>query len=67
MCGAEVPRWVRNRLMDFGDDRAAIRDFGADVVTKLCQDLLDGGAPGLHFYTLNGADATMKLVNRLSL
>lgn len=67
MCGAEVPRWVRNRLMDFGDDRAAIREFGVDVVSKLCQDLLDGGAPGLHFYTLNGADATMKLVKRLSL
>lgn len=67
MCGAEVPRWVRNRLMDFGDDRVAIREFGVDVVSKLCQDLLDGGAPGLHFYTLNGADATMKLVKRLSL
>lgn len=67
MCGAEVPRWVRNRLADFGDDRSAIREFGLEVVAKLCQDLLDGGAPGLHFYTLNGADATMKLVNRLSL
>lgn len=67
MCGAEVPRWVRNRLMDFGDDRVALREFGVDVVSKLCQDLLDGGAPGLHFYTLNGADATMKLVKRLSL
>lgn len=67
MCGADVPRWVRNRLIDFGDDRAAIREFGLDVVSQLCQNLLDGGAPGLHFYTLNGAEATMKIVNRLSL
>lgn len=67
MCGADVPRWVRNRLADFGDDRAAIREFGLDVVSQLCQNLLDGGAPGLHFYTLNGAEATMKIVNRLSL
>lgn len=67
MCGADIPRWIRYRLTDFGDDRASIRAFGLDVVSRLCQDLLDGGAPGLHFYTLNGADATMKLVNQLSI
>lgn len=67
MCGAEIPRWVRLRLADFGDDRASIRDFGLDVVSKLAQDLVDGGAPGLHFYTLNGAETTTKIVNRLSL
>lgn len=66
MCGAEVPRWIRLRLADFGDDRASIRDFGLDVITKLSQDLLDGGAPSLHFYTLNGAETTMKIVNNLS-
>ena len=67
MCGAEIPRWIRLRLADFGDDRASIRDFGLDVVSQLAQNLIDGGAPGLHFYTLNGADATLKIVNRLSL
>lgn len=66
MCGAEVPRWIRLRLADFGDDRASIRDFGLEVISKLSQDLLDGGAPSLHFYTLNGAETTMKIVNNLS-
>lgn len=67
MCGAEIPRWIKLRLADFGDDRASIRAFGLDVVTQLSQDLIDGGAPGLHFYTLNGSETTMKLVERLSL
>ena len=66
MCGAEIPRWIKLRLADFGDDRASIRAFGLDVVTKLSQDLIDGGAPGLHFYTLNGSETTMKIVERLS-
>ena len=66
MCGAEVPRWIRLRLADFGDDRASIRDFGLEVISKLSQDLLDGGAPSLHFYTLNGAETTMRIVNNLS-
>src|SRR5690606_36454034 len=57
MCGAEVPRWIRLRLAAFGDDRASIRAFGRDVTANLCQTLLDGGAPGLHFYTLNSADS----------
>ena len=66
MCGAEVPRWIRLRLADFGDDRASIRAFGIDVISRLCQDLLDGGAPGLHMYTLNGADASMAIVPNLN-
>ena len=65
MCGAEVPRWIRLRLADFGDDRASIRAFGLDVVSQLAQDLLDGGAPSLHFYTLNGAEATTQIINHL--
>lgn len=67
MCGAEVPRWVRQRLSDFGDDKASIRDFGIDFVGDLSQRLLDGGAPGLHFYTLNNADVTMALHRQLQL
>jgi methylenetetrahydrofolate reductase (NADPH) len=57
-CGAEIPRWVVKRLQDFGDDRESIRAFGIDVTTQLCRALLDGGAPGLHFYTMNQARAT---------
>lgn len=67
MCGAEVPRWIRQRLSDFGDDKASLRAFGADVVGALSQRLLDNGAPGLHIYTLNNADATMALWRQLSL
>lgn len=66
MCGADVPRWIRQRLADFGDDRASIRAFGIDVVSRLCQDLLDGGAPGLHMYTLNGTEASLGIVSGLS-
>ena len=65
-CGAELPRWLRKRLQGFGDDIDSIRDFGADVVTSMCQRLLDEGAPGLHFYTLNQADATLRIWNNLS-
>ncbi len=67
MCGAEVPRWVAKRLESFGDDREAIRAFGLDVVTALCERLLAGGAPGLHFYTLNAASATKAMWQRLGL
>lgn len=66
-CGAEIPRWLRKRLQDYGDDIASIKAFGADVVTDLCQKLLDAGAPGLHFYTLNQAEATIKIWERLSI
>ncbi len=66
MCGAEIPRWIRKRLDSYGDDGASIREFGLDVVTKLCERLLAGGAPGLHIYTLNRANATMRLWQRLN-
>jgi len=66
-CGAEIPRWIRNKLESFGDDSAAIRAFGLDVVTDLCDDLLSHGAPGLHFYTLNQASLTTVIWQRLGL
>ncbi|SAK42161.1 5,10-methylenetetrahydrofolate reductase [Caballeronia arationis] len=67
MCGAEVPKWIARRLESYGDDREAIRNFGLDVVTDLCRRLIDEGAPGLHFYTLNGAAATKTICERLNL
>ncbi len=67
MCGAEVPRWIRLRLAEFGDDKASIRAFGDDVVTEMCQSLLDNGAPGLHFYTLNNAQAPLAIWKNLAL
>ena len=54
-CGAEIPRWIRKRLQAYGDDLKSIRIFGEEVVTSLCANLLENGAPGLHFYTLNRA------------
>jgi len=66
-CGAEIPRWIRRRLEGFGDDTASIRAFGLDVVTRLCDDLLRNGAPGLHFYTLNQASAVTTIWQRLGL
>jgi methylenetetrahydrofolate reductase (NADPH) len=65
MCGAEIPRWVRLKLASFGDDSASIKAFGLDVVTQLCERLLAGGAPGLHFYSMNQAQATSALWQRL--
>jgi methylenetetrahydrofolate reductase (NADPH) len=64
-CGAEIPRWIRLRLQSFGDDNASIRSFGLDVVTQLCEQLEAGGAPGLHFYTMNQAAATVEICARL--
>jgi methylenetetrahydrofolate reductase (NADH) len=66
-CGAEIPRWIRRRLESYGDDVVSIRAFGLDVVTRLCEDLLEGGAPGLHFYTLNHATLTATISRRLGL
>jgi methylenetetrahydrofolate reductase (NADPH) len=66
-CGAEIPRWIRNKLEGYGDDLASIRSFGLDVVTALCDRLLRGGAPGLHFYTLNQAGPTSTIWQRLGL
>lgn len=67
MCGAEIPRWIRKRLETFGDDRASICAFGEEVITHLCQQLLDAGAPGLHFYTMNQAGPTTAIWNNLAL
>jgi methylenetetrahydrofolate reductase (NADPH) len=67
VCGADIPRWLRLRLQDYGDDMASLRAFGADVVTDLCEQLLAGGAPGLHFYTLNQAGIIRHILQRLSL
>ncbi len=64
-CGAEIPRWIRGRLMSFGDDKDSIREFGLDVVASLCKQLLNGGAPGLHFYTLNQAAPSLDILARL--
>jgi methylenetetrahydrofolate reductase (NADPH) len=66
-CGAEIPRWIRKKLEGYGDDVESIREFGLDVVTDLCQRVLDQGAPGLHFYTLNQAGLTTAIWQRLSL
>lgn len=66
-CGAEIPRWIRLRLQSFGDDTASIKAFGLDVVTDLCEQLRAGGAPGLHFYTMNQSAATLALCERLAL
>lgn len=65
-CGAEVPRWIRLRLQSFGDDAASIKDFGADVVARLCERLQAGGAPAFHFYTLNQGAAVVELIKRMS-
>lgn len=65
MCGAEIPRWLRLRLQSMGDDTASIRAFGLDVMTDLSDRLLEGGAPGLHFYTLNAAGAVSTICQRL--
>jgi methylenetetrahydrofolate reductase (NADPH) len=66
MCGAEIPRWVRLKLASFGDDSASIKAFGLDVVTEMCERLLAGGAPGLHFYSMNQAGPTTALWQRLA-
>jgi methylenetetrahydrofolate reductase (NADPH) len=66
-CGAEIPRWIRLRLQAFGDDTASIKAFGLDVVTALCEQLRRGGAPGLHFYTMNQSAATAELCKRLGM
>ncbi|MEN9757567.1 MAG: methylenetetrahydrofolate reductase [Pseudomonadota bacterium] len=67
MCGADIPRWMRKRLESFGDDRASVQAFGVDVVTRLCQQLIDGGATNLHFYTMNQSALTLAILNNLNL
>ncbi len=66
-CGAEIPRWIRLRLQGFGDDAASIKSFGLDVVTDLCEQLRAGGAPGLHFYSMNQSAATLEICQRMGL
>jgi methylenetetrahydrofolate reductase (NADPH) len=66
MCGAEIPRWIRLKLASFGDDSASIKAFGLDVVTDLGRRLMEGGAPGLHFYSMNQAGPTTELWQRLA-
>jgi methylenetetrahydrofolate reductase (NADPH) len=66
MCGAEIPRWIRLKLASFGDDSQSIRAFGLDVVTALCDRLLEGGAPSLHFYSLNQAGPTSAILQQLN-
>ena len=64
-CGAEIPRWIRKQLEAYGDDSEAIAAFGEEVISRLCQRLLDGGAPGLHFYTLNQAAPTLTILDNI--
>lgn len=66
-CGAEIPRWVRQRLAGFGDDIESIQQFGHEVVTDLCDQLLTAGAPGIHFYTMNRAGPVLKILRSLNL
>jgi methylenetetrahydrofolate reductase (NADPH) len=66
-CGAEIPRWIRRKLESYGDDFASVRAFGVDVVSRLCEDLLEAGAPGIHFYTLNQATLTTTIWRRLGM
>ncbi|MBL1141986.1 MAG: methylenetetrahydrofolate reductase [NAD(P)H] [Proteobacteria bacterium] len=66
-CGAEIPRWILKRLQEFGDDRVSIREFGVDVTTELCEQLLTNGAPGLHFYTMNQSVASTAIWKNLGI
>jgi methylenetetrahydrofolate reductase (NADPH) len=66
-CGAEIPRWIRKQLEAYGDDTQSIQGFGEQVITEMCERLLQGGAPGLHFYTLNQAEASLAVWNNLKL
>lgn len=67
MCGADIPRWMRKRLEGYGDDRQAVQAFGLELVTDLCQRLLDSGAPGLHFYTMNQSAPTLAILDNLKI
>lgn len=67
LCGAEIPRWIEKHLVSYQDDPESLRNFGDEVVTRLCEQLLAGGAPGLHFYTLNQAAPTLRIWNNLGL
>lgn len=64
-CGAEIPRWIGKRMLAYGDDNESIREFAADFVADLCRRLIEGGAPALHFYTLNMSKPTLNVLSRL--
>lgn len=66
-CEAEIPQWIRRQMESYGDDRDSVRQFGEEVVTKLCEKLLEGGAPGLHFYTLNQSRPSIRIWKNLNL
>jgi len=66
-CGAEIPRWVRKQLESYGDDMDSIQAFGTQVISEMCEKLLAGGAPGLHFYTLNQAEPSLAIWDNLEL
>jgi len=66
-CGAEIPRWMRKTMEGYGDDNESVQAFGRDIVTRLCERLLAGGAPGLHFYTLNQSAPCIRIIEGLSL
>ncbi len=67
MCGAEIPRWLRKQLETYGDDAEAISDFGTEFISLLCENLLETGAPGLHFYTMNRVEPTMSIWKNIGL
>ena len=67
MCGAEIPRWIRKRLESYGDDKDSIKAFGEEVITEMCHQLLEAGAPGLHFYTMNMSAPTLAIWENLGL
>ncbi len=67
MCGAEIPRWMRKNLEGFGDNREAIKSFGEDVVSRLCEQLIANGAPGFHFYTMNQAKPSLAILKNIGL
>ena len=66
-CGAELPRWMRRKFEGMGDDVDSIRAFGLDIVTRLCERLISGGAPGLHFYSMNQSTLTLEICKRLGI
>lgn len=66
-CGAEIPRWMRKTMEGYGDDNESVQAFGRDIVTRMCERLLAGGAPGLHFYTLNQSAPCIRIMEGLSL
>ncbi|KZX56012.1 methylenetetrahydrofolate reductase [NAD(P)H] [Halioglobus sp. HI00S01] len=66
-CGAEIPRWICQKMEGYGDDLESVRKFGLEVVTQLCQTLMDSGCPGIHFYTMNQVEPTREIYNNLGL